>query len=117
MAGLNCGTPSLVAWPLVSRGIDVFCAIDDEPAREGMRTLAEVGIVAGETGAAGWAGLAELIAAPDAEPARAALGLDATTRVLLLSTEGATDPEAYEEIVGMAPDAVTATHHDEGSSS
>ena len=29
MAGLNCATPSLVAWPLVSRGIDVYLAVDD----------------------------------------------------------------------------------------
>ncbi|HEX5547181.1 MAG TPA: diaminopropionate ammonia-lyase, partial [Ktedonobacterales bacterium] len=57
MAGLCCGVPSLVAWPIISRGIDVFVAIDDEWAREAMRALASAGVVSGETGAAGLAGL------------------------------------------------------------
>ena len=61
MAGLNCGRPSLIAWPIVSRGIDAFLAIPDERAREAMRALAAVGITAGETGAAGLAGLIELL--------------------------------------------------------
>jgi diaminopropionate ammonia-lyase len=115
MAGLNCGTPSLVAWPLVSRGIDVLCAIDDERARWGMRELARVGIVAGETGAAGLGGLAEVLANPAAAAARAALGLGPATRVLLLCTEGATDPAAYRQIVGAAPDAVTQADEQEGA--
>jgi diaminopropionate ammonia-lyase len=115
MSGLNCGTPSLVAWPLVSRGIDVFCAIDDERARRSMRELARVGIVAGETGAAGLGGLAEVVSNPAAAAARAALGLGPATRVLLLCTEGATDPAAYEETVGAAPDTVSERREPEGS--
>ena len=98
MAGLNCGTPSLLAWPLVSTAIDVYVAVDDDRAREGMRQLASAGVVAGETGAAGLAGLIELTQSADAEPARKALGLDESSRVLVLSTEGATDPEAYEPV-------------------
>src|SRR5919112_6783096 len=43
MAGLNCGRPSLVAWPILSRSIDVLVAIDDEPAREAMRLAALTG--------------------------------------------------------------------------
>ena len=94
MAGLNCGTPSLIAWPLVSQGIDVFVAAPDERAREAMRLLADAGIVSGESGAAGLAGLLELDADPDASPAREVLGLGPSSRLLLLSTEGATDPDA-----------------------
>ncbi|MEX2658391.1 MAG: diaminopropionate ammonia-lyase, partial [Acidimicrobiales bacterium] len=56
MAGLNCGTPSPVAWPLVSAGIDWFVAVDDDQARDAMRSLAGVGIVSGESGAASLAG-------------------------------------------------------------
>jgi diaminopropionate ammonia-lyase len=100
MAGLNCGTPSVVAWPFVSRGYDAFVSVDDERAREGMRALARAGVVSGETGAAGVACLLELLDHPDA---RKRLGVDGTTTVLLLSTEGATDPVAYEAIVGAAP--------------
>ncbi|MGI8856803.1 MAG: diaminopropionate ammonia-lyase [Thermomicrobiales bacterium] len=102
MAGLNCGVPSLRAWPVVSTGVDLFVAIEDERAREGMRRMAEAGIVAGETGAAGVGGLLELLAGPDAARVRDLLAIDQSTRVLCLSTEGATDPVAYGHIVGLA---------------
>ena len=99
MAGLNCGTPSLVAWPFLLAGLDAVVAVADERARQAMRDLAAAGIVAGETGAAALAGFAELTCGPDAGGPRI-LGLGADARVLLLCTEGATDPEAYRRIVG-----------------
>ena len=106
MAGLNCGRPSLVAWPTVSRGIDVLVAVDDEPAREAMRLTAASGIVSGETGAAGLGGLLELLRrggeSPDQEKARRALGVGGEGRVLLFNCEGATDPDRYRELVGGA---------------
>lgn len=101
MAGLNCGRPSLVAWPTVSRGIDVLIAVDDEPAREAMRLTAASDIVSGETGAAGLGGLLELLRmeSPDQqeqlEEARRALSLNRESRVLLFNCEGATDPDGY----------------------
>ncbi len=100
MAGLNCGTPSVVAWPLVSSGFDAYVALADERARQGMRALARAGVVSGETGAAGVACLLELLDDPGA---RKTLGIDRTTTALVLSTEGATDPATYEEIVGTPP--------------
>jgi diaminopropionate ammonia-lyase len=103
MAGLNCGEPSMLAWPIVSTGIDAFVAVDDEWAREGMRALARVGVVAGETGAAGLAGLLDVFGGPEREKARRHLSVDESSRVLIFVTEGATDPEAYERIVGTTP--------------
>jgi diaminopropionate ammonia-lyase len=100
MAGLNCGEPSMLAWPIVSAGIDLFVAVDDERAREGMRLLAKAGVVAGETGAAGLAGLLELLHGPTQAGIRKSLNITNQTRVLLFITEGATDPEAYARIVG-----------------
>ena len=102
MAGLNCGTPSLVAWPSLRTGLDAVVAVGDERARQAMRDLAAAGIVAGETGAASLAGLAELTGGPEAGRLRDALDLAADARVLLLCTEGATDPQAYRQIVGGA---------------
>ncbi|MGW1681992.1 diaminopropionate ammonia-lyase [Saccharopolyspora sp. NPDC002376] len=103
MAGLNCDTPSLVAWPDVSTGIDAFVAVDDESARQAMRSLAGAGVVAGETGAAGLAGLRELcVGAASSCREELELGLDSS--VLIISTEGATDPEAYARIVSGAQD-------------
>jgi diaminopropionate ammonia-lyase len=98
MAGMNCGNVSPIAWPMLATGVDVFVAVDDTAAEDAMRTFAEHGIVAGETGAAGLAGLRTLAArATDA-------GVDLRDmRVLLVCTEGATDPVSYERIVGRAP--------------
>ena len=62
MAGLNCGTVSLIAWPTVLAGVDVFVAVDDAAAEQAMRDLAALGVVAGETGAASLAGLRALVA-------------------------------------------------------
>lgn len=100
MAGLNCGEPSMIAWPVVSKGADLFVAIDDERAREAMRLLARDGIVAGETGAAGLAGLLELFHGSGAQRARPFLNASKSATALLIVTEGATDPEAYARIVG-----------------
>jgi len=100
MAGLNCGTPSLVAWPFLRAGLDAVVAVADGRARQAMRDLAAAGIVAGETGAASLAGLAEATGGREAGGLRRVLGLGAQARVLLLCTEGATDPEAYRRIVG-----------------
>ncbi|MEO8138076.1 MAG: diaminopropionate ammonia-lyase [Gemmatimonadota bacterium] len=103
MAGLNCGTPSSAAWPSLLYGIDAYVAVEDEQARTAMRWLAAEGIASGESGAAGLAGLLELLEGSGAARARAALKLDASSRVLLLSTEGVTDPVAYAAIVRRTP--------------
>ena len=100
MAGLNCGRVSMVAWPVVSTGIDAFIAVEDERAREAMRALARAGIVAGETGAAGLAGLIELLTGADNADRRLALGINQSSRALVIVTEGATDPQSYRSIVG-----------------
>jgi diaminopropionate ammonia-lyase len=102
MAGLNCGTPSSAAWPDLRAGIDAYLAVEDDQARTAMRELAAADIVAGESGAAGLAGLLELMG-PAHAAARAALGITSSTRVLLLSTEGATDPVGYAAVVGRGP--------------
>ena len=101
MSGLNCGRVSLVAWPTVSRGIDLLISMDDGPAREAMRLAAESGVVSGETGAAGLGGLLDLLRGDESteEEARRVLGVDAETRVLLFNCEGATDPEGYRRVM------------------
>jgi diaminopropionate ammonia-lyase len=96
MAGLNAGLPSMVAWPLVSAGFDVFCAAEDELAVEGMRRLGKLGLAAGECSGGALGAAARLLADP---AAREALDVNADTTVLVLLTEGVTDPEAYDRLV------------------
>jgi diaminopropionate ammonia-lyase len=97
MAGLACGEPSLLAWQELDRGAAAFMAIPDGAAVATMRLLAQAGVVAGESGVAGLAGC--LLAAAD-PTARESLGLGHDSRVLVFSTEGATDPELYARLVG-----------------
>jgi diaminopropionate ammonia-lyase len=99
MAGLNCGRPSDIAWPWVAGGFDAFLAIDDDAAREGMRALAADDIVSGETGAAGAGALLAVTAGNGDDAAVSSLGVGPRSTVLLLSTEGATDPDAWEQVV------------------
>ena len=96
MAGLACGEPSLLAWQELERGAAAFLAIPDAAAVEAMRWLAARGIVSGESGAAGLAGLRLMLADTGA---RAALRLGEDSRVLLFSTEGATDPALYASLI------------------
>jgi diaminopropionate ammonia-lyase len=98
MAGLNCGTLSTTAFPVLRDGLAGMVAIEDRWAEEAMRRLAAENVRAGETGAAG---VAALLALADAsEGTRAALGLGPDACVLLISTEGPTDPASYARIVG-----------------
>ncbi len=99
MAGLNCGMPSLAAWPLLRAGVDGFVAIEDTDAEDAVRRLARFGVISGESGAAGLAGLIALAGQPQA---RAAMQLDADTVVLIVSTEGATDPVHWKRVVATA---------------
>jgi diaminopropionate ammonia-lyase len=109
MAGLNCETPSLVAWPLVSAGMDAFVAIGDDAVRRAMRDLASCGVVAGETGAAALAGLQEILSGSDAPAWRERLHASSTATVLVMCTEGATDPDAYQQIVGRPPEDIVTS--------
>jgi diaminopropionate ammonia-lyase len=104
-AGLNCGVPSLLAWPVLRRGLDAAVALDDEAIRDGVRRFAEADVVAGECAGIAPAALLALLRGPDAGFHRARLGLDESSEVLLFVTEGATDPAAYRAIVGGAVSA------------
>jgi len=110
MAGLACGETSILAWKILDRCIDEFMTISDQDAIEAMRTLAagseaDPPLVVGESGTAGYAGLSVLL--QDAQTARAA-GLNRESRVLVISTEGATAPALYQELVGETAEAVLA---------
>jgi diaminopropionate ammonia-lyase len=110
MAMLECYEPSLVAWRVLSRVADGFMTVDEEDAIAVMNRLArptggDPAIVAGESGGVGLAGLIRAVA--DSE-AKARLGLDKASRILVINTEGATDPQRYAELVSMTPTDVIA---------
>lgn len=102
MAGLNCGLASEIALPTVTAAFDAFVAVDDEVAASAMRLLADHGMDVGETGAAALAGLM----AVDADH-HDALPIPEGASVLLLATEGVTDPANFARIVGRPPRALS----------
>lgn len=101
MAGLACGETSPLAWLVLQPSVDHFMTIEDREAVEAMRLLAagseqDVPIVAGESGAAGLAGLVVLREDPQASEA---VGLDYSSRILVINTEAATAPTVYQDLV------------------
>ncbi len=64
-----------------------------------MRLYAENGLVSGESGAACLGGLLAIANSEAIET----VGLDGSSKVLLIITESATDPENYERVVGRSP--------------
>ncbi len=101
MAGLNCGTVSHLAWPLLRDGLDGALLLDDEAIPPAMRRYAalEPVVVSGESGAAGLAALTELLTSTALEPLRRHLRLSPYSRALVLNTEGDTDPAAYRRLI------------------
>ncbi|MEV6117792.1 diaminopropionate ammonia-lyase [Streptomyces sp. NPDC052109] len=89
MAGLNCGTPSSLAWPYLRDGLDAAVAVPDSAGARAAARLAALGVPAGPCGAAALAGLRTALTGAGAAERRTALGLDTTSVVVLLSTEGA----------------------------
>jgi diaminopropionate ammonia-lyase len=88
MSGLNCGTPSRLAWPYLRDGLDAAVAVANSAAAVAARDLAGYGIPAGPCGGASLAGVRAALTGEGAQARRAALALDDGATVVLLSTEG-----------------------------
>lgn len=104
MAGLACGEPNTISWDILKNHVDTFVAAPDWVAAKGMRMLSaplkkDPQVVSGESGAAPFGVLACVMKMDEYRELREHLGLDETSRVLLFSTEGDTDPDRFKEIV------------------
>ena len=97
MAGLNCATPSHTAWPTLRDGLLGCVVISDEESAGAMRDLSRLGIISGDCGAASLAALRALMRDPECAELAGRAGLAPSSSVLLISTEGATDPVSYAE--------------------
>lgn len=102
MVGMSVGEVSRPAWDILEAGVDGYAAIGDRYVDQAMRMLAfpsdeSSPIESGETGCAGLVTLLEL---EGADHVRAELGIDSSSTLVLINTEGATDRESYRRIVG-----------------
>lgn len=110
MAMLECYEPSHVAFRVLARVADGFMTVAEEAAPSIMRRLADPDagdppVVAGESGAVGLAGAIAVLRDPGTA---ASIGLGPRARLLVINTEGATDPALYARLVGRTPEAVLA---------
>ncbi len=104
MAGLACGEPNTVSWPMLRDNVACFISASDRLAANGMRILAaplsgDPAVVSGESGAIGTGLLYEIMKNPEFAPLKEQLKLDQNAHVLLISTEGDTSPDIYEQVV------------------
>ncbi len=88
MDGLNCGTPSMLAWPVLSAGLDAAIAVPDAAAYAAVAELTGHRISARPSGAAALAGVRAALTGDGEGARRRELGLTASSVVVLLSTEG-----------------------------
>ncbi|HYP48516.1 MAG TPA: pyridoxal-phosphate dependent enzyme, partial [Thermoleophilaceae bacterium] len=95
MAGLDCAEVSPAAWPSLRDGVHGTITVSEEEARSAVRELASAGLSIGHSGAAPLAGLSALAGDLRCSELRDFVGLGPASRVLLLATEGPTDPAAY----------------------
>ncbi len=106
MAGLACGEPNPRAWHVIMRLATAFTAVRDSVAEEGMRMLAhpsgdDPAVVSGESGAVGVGLLSHIMVDYELRDLKEALRLGRESKVLLISTEGDTDPEGYKRVIDV----------------
>ncbi|MFQ6197203.1 diaminopropionate ammonia-lyase [Streptomyces sp. NPDC000405] len=107
MAGLNCGTVSHLAWPVLRDGLDAAVTVTDAESARAAADLASLGVSSGPCGAASLAGVRAALTGAGADGRRAALGLGPASVLVLLSTEGpAANPHS------IASDATTSSRDD-----
>lgn len=88
MAGLNCGTPSSLAWPYIQHGLDAAIAVTDAADAQAAHDLATLGVAAGPCGASGLAALRVALLGDEREQRRRHLGLTEDSTIVLIVTEG-----------------------------
>jgi diaminopropionate ammonia-lyase len=104
MAGLACGEPNTIGWNILRDYSDAFISCPDYIAAKGMRILGnplgdDQRVVSGESGAVTTGLLSIIMRDNSLKELKDTLKLDSSSRILLFSTEGDTDPENYRAIV------------------
>lgn len=104
MAGLACGEANTIGWDILRNHVSVFASCPDWMSAKATRIYAnplgnDPHIVSGESGSVPLGLCYTALHDEDAKDLKEALKLDETSNVLVISTEGDTDPVRYREIV------------------
>ena len=115
MAGLACGEPSPIAWDVLWDTIDAFVACPDYVAAKGMRVYGvplagDPFIVSGESGAVTLGALTFIADYAEFDDLKEYLGLDHDSQVLLINSEGNTDPEYFRRVVWEGANSVPSRY-------
>merc|ERR1719495_658757 len=100
MAGLCCGVPSVQGWPILRKSVNAFLSCEDSVTARGMRVLysplhGDGKVVSGESGAVTMGALFNICTEESLKEMKDQLKLNNESRVLLVSTEGDTDPHGF----------------------
>ena len=104
MAGLACGEPNTIGFEILKNYSKAFISAPDWVSAKGMRILGnplrgDEKVISGESGAVTTGILACIMQDENLADLRKELKLDENSKVLLISTEGDTDPDKYKSIV------------------
>ncbi len=104
MAGLACGEPCTIGWDVLKGYADAFIRCPEYAAADGMRILAspvkgDTAVTAGESGAAAFGCMANILMDADLAEWKKLLKLDGNAKILCISTEGDTDQKNYQDVV------------------
>lgn len=104
MAGLACGEANTVSWDILQNHADAFVSCPDWVSANGSRIYGaplrgDTQVISGESGSVCMGLVHALMTKPEYQDLKDALKLGADSEVLLVSSEGDTDPDRYKEIV------------------
>ena len=104
MAGLACGEGNTIGWDILKNHVTVFASCPDWMSAKATRIYAnplenDPHIISGESGSVPLGLAYTALHDEDAKDLKAALKLDENSNILVISTEGDTDPVRYREIV------------------
>ncbi len=111
MAGLACGDPSPIAFDILSHNADFFLSVPDYIAARGMRILScplkgDPFMISGESGAVPLGTLYSLMTEKGDEELRARMGINSSSLIFMVNTEGNTDPKHFRQIIWDGCDPV-----------
>lgn len=104
MAGLACGEANTISWDILKNHVTAFCSCPDNFSANGTRMYYsplkdDPRVISGESGSVTLGLLSAIMRDPKYADLKAALKLDETSEVLLVSSEGDTDPDRFREII------------------
>ncbi len=103
MAGLACGEANTVSWDILRNHADAFISCPDWVSANGTRIYGsplrgDQQVISGESGSVTMGLVHAIMTNPGYKDLKEALKLDENSEVLLVSSEGDTDPDRYREI-------------------